>query len=34
LIEAKTLEDAIAKAKLCPLLASGGSIELAQTLDM
>lgn len=34
LIEAKTLEDAIAKAKRCPLLASGGSIELAPTLDM
>ena len=34
LIEAKTLEDAIAKAKRCPILAGGGSIELAPTLDM
>ena len=34
LIEAKTLEDAIAKAKRCPILGHGGSIELAPTLDM
>jgi len=33
-IEAKTLDDAITKAKRCPILESGGSIELAQTLDM
>jgi hypothetical protein len=33
-IEAKTLDDAIAKAKRRPILEGGGSIELAQTLDM
>lgn len=34
LIEAKTLEDAVAKAKRCPILEHGGSIELAATIDM
>ena len=34
LIEASTLEDAITKAKGCPLLKNGGSIELAPTFDM
>lgn len=34
LIEAATLQDAIAKAKSCPILAAGGSIELAQAMDM
>jgi len=34
LIEAPDVHDAIAKAKGCPILASGGSVELAQTFDM
>lgn len=34
LIEAPTLDEAHKKAKGCPLLASGGSIEIAQALDM
>ncbi|MGI9335154.1 MAG: YciI family protein [Gammaproteobacteria bacterium] len=34
LIEASDLDDAVAKAKGCPILASGGSIELAQAFDM
>jgi hypothetical protein len=34
LIEAKDLEDATAKAKACPILASGGSVEVAQAMDM
>lgn len=33
LVEAKNLEDAIAKAKGCPVLANGGSVELAETFD-
>lgn len=32
-IEASSLEDAIAKAKGCPILASGGSVELGETFD-
>jgi hypothetical protein len=34
LIEAATLSDAHAKAKGCPLLSIGGSIEIAEALDM
>lgn len=34
LIEASDLDDAIAKAKKCPILAAGGSIELAEVIDM
>ncbi|MBT8098449.1 MAG: hypothetical protein KJO82_01800 [Gammaproteobacteria bacterium] len=34
LIEATDLDDAIAKAKACPVLASGGSVELAEAFDM
>jgi|SRR5271165_2393138 len=34
LIEASSVEDAHAKAKGCPLLKAGGSIELAQAMDM
>ena len=34
LIEAASLDDALAKAKSCPLLAAGGSIEVAQAMDM
>ena len=34
LIEASSLQDAHKKAKGCPMLAGGGTIEIAQTLDM
>jgi hypothetical protein len=34
LIEASSLKDAIAKAKKCPVLAAGGSVELAEAIDM
>ena len=34
LIEAKSLEDAHAKAKGCPLLKAGGTVEIAQAMDM
>jgi len=34
LIEAQNLDDALAKAKGCPLLAAGGSVEIAQAMDM
>ena len=34
LIEAASLEDAHKKAKGCPLLKSGGTIEIAQAMDM
>lgn len=34
LIEASDLDDAIAKAKACPILDAGGSIELAEAIDM
>lgn len=34
LIEATDTKDAIAKAKGCPILAHGGSIELAEAFDM
>ncbi len=34
LIEAPDLNDAIAKAKGCPVLARGGSIEVAEAFDM
>lgn len=34
LIEASSLQDAQNKAKGCPLLAAGGSVEVAQALDM
>lgn len=34
LIEAADLDDAISKAKGCPILASGGSVELAEAFDM
>ena len=34
LIEAASAEDAHAKAKTCPLLKSGGTIEFAQAIDM
>lgn len=34
LIEAASLNDALAHAKRCPVLAAGGSIEVAEALDM
>ncbi len=34
LIEAASLEDAIARAKGCPILQAKGSIEIAETFDM
>jgi len=34
LFEASDLDDALAKAKGCPILAAGGSIELAEAIDM
>ncbi len=34
LIEASSLDDAHKKAKGCPLLKAGGSIEIAQAMDM
>jgi hypothetical protein len=34
LIEAASLADAHMKAKGCPILKNGGSIEIAQTMDM
>ena len=34
LIEAADDEDAIAKARGCPILEAGGSVELAEALDM
>ena len=34
LIEAGDLDDAIAKARGCPILKAGGSVELAEAIDM
>ena len=34
LIEAETIEDALGKAQGCPILKSGGSVEVAETFDM
>lgn len=34
LIEAPSLEDALSKAKSCPLLAAGGSVEVAAAMEM
>ena len=34
LIEASDLDDAIAKARGCPLLVAGGKVELAEAIDM
>jgi len=34
LIEAAGIEDAYAKAKACPLLKAGGSVEFAEAMDM
>lgn len=34
LFEASDLEDALAKAKGCPILTAGGSVEVAEAIDM
>jgi hypothetical protein len=34
LVEASSLDDALAKAKGCPILAAGGSVEVAEAIDM
>jgi hypothetical protein len=34
LIEAPGLDDALSKAKQCPLLSAGGSVEVAPAMDM
>ena len=34
LIEASDFDDAVAKARGCPLLEAGGKVELAQAIDM
>lgn len=34
LFEAADLDDALAKAKGCPILQAGGSVELAECIDM
>lgn len=34
LIEASSLGDALAKAKGCPILSAGGSVEVAEAIDM
>jgi hypothetical protein len=34
LFEASSLDDAIAKARGCPILEDGGTVELAEALDM
>ena len=34
LIEAASLDDALSMAKRCPLLSAGGSVEVAQAMDM
>lgn len=34
LIEAATADEVLAMAKRCPILAAGGSIEIAPTIDM
>lgn len=34
LVEAKNIDDALAKAKGCPILSAGGSVEVAEAIDM
>ena len=34
LVNAKDMDDALAKAKACPLLKSGGSVEVAEAIEM
>jgi len=34
LIESSSLDDALAKAKACPILEAGGTVEVAEAFDM
>ncbi|MDH3688758.1 MAG: hypothetical protein OEU36_04670 [Gammaproteobacteria bacterium] len=34
LVEASSLDDALGKAKGCPILSVGGSVEVAEAIDM
>ncbi len=34
LVESSDLDDALTKAKACPILSAGGSIEVAEAIDM
>ncbi len=34
LIEAADIDDALAKARACPILSAGGSVEVAEAFDM
>jgi len=34
LIEASSLDDALGKAKACPILNAGGTVEVAEAIDM
>jgi len=34
LINADSLDDAVSKAQGCPIIASGGSVEVAETVEM
>lgn len=34
LVEATDMDDALAKAKGCPILEAGGSVEVAEAIDM
>lgn len=34
LIEAQNIDEALGRAKGCPILAAGGSVEVAQAMDM
>ena len=34
LVNAKDIDDAVAKAKRCPILESGGNIEVAEAMEM
>ncbi len=34
LVESSDLDDALAKAKGCPILSAGGSVEVAEAIDM
>ena len=34
LIKAKDIDEAVAKAKRCPILESGGSVEVAEAIEM
>ena len=34
LVESSDLDDALTKAKACPILSAGGSVEVAEAIDM